>query len=300
MISVKSRYDLLDAQSKLSIRQQSKLLKIDRWKLYYKPKSESAFNLYLMRLIDQKYQVCPFFGVPSMTDYLNGLGLRPINKKRVARLYKKMDIRALGHAPNTSKSDPKSYKYPYLLRNLKVVYPNQVWAADITFLPMRSGYMYLFAIIDLYSRYILAWDISNSMTAKWCKHVFLQAIHWYPTPDIFNTDQGTQFTSQLWTETMIDNGIKISMDGKGRAIDNIFIERFWKTYKYNYLYLNAPNGGQQLFDGSKEFMDFYNFEKPHSSLIVNNKKMTPAEFYFGKKVYFVPTKYSPSVVEDWG
>ena len=253
-----------------------------------------------MRLIDQKYQVCPFLGVPSMTDYLNGLGLQPINKKRVDRLYKIMDIRALGQKLNTSKSDTTSYKYPYLLRNLEVIDPNQVWAADITFLPMKRGYMYLFAIIDLYSRYILAWDISNSMTAKWCKYVLLQALNWYPSPDIFNTDQGTQFTSKLWTETLIDNGIKISMDGKGRAIDNIFIERFWKTYKYNYLYLNAPNGGKELYDGTKEFMNFYNFEKPHSSLKINRKKHTPAEFYFGKKVYFESTKYSPSLVEKWG
>ena len=291
---------MLDKDGKLSLRHQARLLGVDRWKYYYQPKSDTAFNLYLMRLIDQKYQVCPFFGVPSMTDYLNELGLQRINKKRVERLYKVMDIRALGHKPNTSKSDPTSYKYPYLLRNLEVTYPNQVWAADITFLPMKYGYMYLFAIIDLYSRYILAWDISNSMTAKWCQYVFLQALNWYPTPDIFNTDQGTQFTSKLWTETMIDNGIKISMDGKGRAIDNIFIERFWKTYKYNYLYLNAPNGGKELFDGTKEFMDFYNFEKPHSSLKIDRKKHTPAEFYFGKKVYFHSTKYSPSLVEDWG
>lgn len=294
------RYDLLEKDSELSLRHQARLLGIDRWKYYYKPKQDTAFNLYLMRLIDQKYQLCPFFGVPSMTDYLNNLGLQPINKKRVERLYKIMDIRALGHKPNTSKSDPTSYKYPYLLRNLEVTYSNQIWAADITFLPMKRGYMYLFAIIDLFSRYILAWDISNSMTAKWCKYVFLQALNWYPTPEIFNTDQGTQFTSKIWTDAMIDNGIKISMDGKGRAIDNIFIERFWKTYKYNYLYLNAPNGGKELYDGTKEFMNFYNFEKPHSSLKIDRKKYTPAEFYFGKKVYFVSTKYSPSLVEDWG
>ena len=199
-----------------------------------------------------------------------------------------------------SKVSSMSVFWCTLLRELEITYPNQVWAADITFLPMKRGYMYLFAIIDLYSRYILAWDISNSMTAKWCKYVFLQGLNWYPTPDIFNTDQGTQFTSKLWTKAMIDNGVKISMDGKGRAIDNIFIERFWKTYKYNYLYLNAPNGGKELHDGSKEFINFYNFEKPHSSLKINRKKHTPAEFYFGKKVYFDSTKYSPSLVENWG
>lgn len=165
-----------------------------------------------MQLIDRKYQVCPFFGVPSMTDYLNSLGIRPINKKRVARLYKIMDIRALGFKLNTSKSDPTAYKYPYLLRNLNVNQPNQVWAADITYVGLKRGYMYLFAIIDLFSRYILAWDISNSMTVKWCKYVLDQALEYYPTPEIFNTDQGTQFTSKIWTEALMDNGIKISMD----------------------------------------------------------------------------------------
>ena len=162
MIDFRDRYELLEKDSKLSLRHQARLLGVDRWKYYYKPKSDSALNLYLMRLIDQKYQVCPFFGVPSMTDYLNGLGLQPINKKRVERLYKTMDIRALGHKPNTSKSDPTSYKYPYLLRNLEINHSNQVWAADITFLPMRRGYMYLFAIIDLYSRYIFYTRTKNS------------------------------------------------------------------------------------------------------------------------------------------
>ena len=197
-------------------------------------------------------------------------------------------------------SDPAAYKYSYLLRNLNVNQPNQVWAADITYVGLKRGYMYLFAIIDLYSRYILAWDISNSMTAKWCKYVLDQALEYYPSPEIFNTDQGTQFTSKVWTEALMDNGIKISMDGKGRAIDSVFIERFWKTYKYNYLYLNAPNGGKELFEGTKEFIDFYNFERSHSSLKLNAKKYTPAEFYFGKKVYLVPTKYSPTLVENWG
>ena len=296
MIAIKDRYEFLDPHTELSIRHQARLLNIDRWKYYYKPKSESFFNLYLMRLIDRKYQLCPFFGVPSMTDYLNSLGIGLINHKRVSRLYKIMDIRSLGSKPNTSKSDRAAYKYPYLLRNLEITHPNQVWAADITFLGMKSGYMYLFAIIDLFSRYILAWDISNSMTTNWCKYVLDQALYWYPTPDIFNTDQGIQFTAKLWINTLLDNGIKISMDGKGRAIDNVFIERFWKTYKEHYFYINAPNGGKELFDGSEQYMDFYNFERPHTSI----NKLTPAEAYFGKKVYFVPTKYSQSVVEHWG
>ncbi|NEO74502.1 MAG: transposase family protein, partial [Moorea sp. SIO3H5] len=131
--------------------------------------------------------------------------------------------------PYTSKADPAAYKYPYLLRDLKIIYPNQVWAADITYIGLKQGFMYLFAIIDLYSRYILAWDISNSMTANWCVEVLKECLVWYPTPEIFNTDQGSQFTADLWINQLKENGIQISMDGKGRAIDNIFIERFWRS-----------------------------------------------------------------------
>jgi len=245
-----------------------------------------------MNIIDKKYQLCPFYGVPRMTDFLNGLGLQPINEKRVERLYKLMDIRALGPNPYTSKSDPTAYKYPYLLRNLKVTEVNQVWAADITYVGLRTGYLYLFAIIDLYSRYIIQWDISNSMTAKWCTSIMKNALESYPTPEIFNTDQGTQFTSEIWIDNLKDNGIKISMDGKGRAIDNIFIERFWRSYKYEYLYLNVPNGGKELYDDSLEYMNFYNFERQHKSI----GKLTPAEMYYNKKVNFSPTKYSLSLV----
>lgn len=245
-----------------------------------------------MNQIDRQYQRTPFYGVPRMTDYLNGLGIQAINRKRVARLYKLMDIRALGPNPFTSKSDPTAYKYPYLLRNLEVNEVNQVWAADITYVGLRRGYLYLFAIIDLFSRYIIEWDISNSMTANWCASVVSKALEYHPTPDIFNTDQGTQFTSQIWSKILKDNGIQISMDGKGRAIDNIFIERFWRTYKYEYLYLNNPNGGKELYDQTQEYMTFYNFERQHKSI----NKLTPAEKYFGKKTYFYSTKYSESVV----
>jgi len=245
-----------------------------------------------MNEIDRQYQRTPFYGVPRMTDYLNGLGTTPINKKRVRRLYKLMDLRALGPNPYTSKSDPTAYKHPYLLRNLEIKHPNQVWVSDITYVGLRHGYLYLFAIKDLYSRYIINWDISNSMTAKWCIQVVLDALIYYPSPEIFNTDQGTQFTSQGWSDMLSDNGIKISMDGKGRAIDNIFIERFWRSYKYEYLYLNPPNGGKELYDETKEYMRFFNFERPHSSI----DKLTPAEMYFGKKVFFTPTKYLTSLV----
>ena len=282
---------MLDTSLALSIRRQSELLNIPRGKYYYKPRSENPLNLHLMDLIDRQYQRTPFYGVPRMTDYLIGLGY-PINHKRVRRLYKIMDIRALGPNPYTSKSDPTAYKYPYLLRNLEILYPNHVWVTDITYIGLRNGYMYLLAIMDLYSRYILAWDISNNMTAEWCCRVLRECLEWYPTPEIFNTDQGSQFTADLWINLLKDNGIQISMDGKGRAIDNIFIERFWRSYKYEYLYLNVPNGGKELFDQSQEYFRFYNFERKHQSL----NRIPPAEHYFGSKTYFLPTKYSTPVV----
>ena len=267
------RQELLDEEHPLSIRQQAALLKVSRGKRYYKPKGEDPFNLYLMELMDKQYQRTPFYGVPRMTDYLNGLGLPPINKKRVSRLLKIMDIRAIGPNPYTSKSNPDHPKFPYLLRDLDVDKPNQVWVADITYVPLRRGFLYLFAIMDLYSRFILAWDISNAMTSKWCKYVLDQSLYWYPTPDIFNTDQGSQFSSDIWVYTMEENGILQSMDGKGRAIDNIFIERFWRSYKYEYLYLNAPNGGKELYDETETYITFYNFERGHQSL----NRRTPAE-----------------------
>lgn len=286
------RYTYLDPDHILSMRSQANLLKIPRGKHYYKPRGMSTLNLRLSKLIDRQYQRTPFYGVPRMTKYLNELGLGTINHKRIERMYKIMDLRALGPNPNTSKSAPSAYKYPYLLRNLSVDYPNQVWVADITYVPMHYGFMYLFAIMDLYSRMIVAWDISNTMKAAWCKYVLGDALSFHPTPEILNTDQGIQFTSETWTDYLKDNGIKISMDGKGRAIDNVFIERFWRSYKYEYLYLNTPNGGKHLYDDTREYMDYYNHQRTHSSIA----DVTPAEKYYGNKTYFVTTKYSESLV----
>lgn len=292
MIPINQRQELLGYDHGLSVRKQASLLQVSRNKKYYKPKGENPFNLYLMKLIDQQYQRTPFYGVPRMTHYLNSLGLRPINEKRIQRLYKLMDIRAIGPNPYTSKSIPDHIKYPYLLRGLDINTPNQVWVADITYIPLKRGFMYLFAIMDLFSRYILAWDISNAMTSKWCKNVFDQCINWYPTPEIFNTDQGSQFSSEIWVNAMVDNGIRQSMDGKGRAIDNIFIERFWRSFKYEYLYLNAAISGIELYHETENYINFYNFERAHQSL---NRK-TPAEVFFRQKIFFTPTKYSAALV----
>ena len=283
---------MVEKRSKISLRQQCKLLHIHKSNLYYKPKGESRFNEYLMKLIDKQYQRTPFYGVPRMAQYLSEATGKSVNHKRVNRLYKLMDIQPLGPNPNTSKSDKSKKKYPYLLRGLKVAKPNQVWAADITYIPMRMGFMYLFGIIDLFSRYIVNWGLSNSMHAEWCCSIIDEAIMLYHTPEIFNTDQGSQFTSDEYRNLMVKNKIKISMDGKGRAIDNIFIERFWRTIKYEYVYLNPANGGVNLYQGIEEYIRFYNFERPHSGI----DKITPGERYFGKKIDFYSTKYSTTLV----
>jgi len=283
---------MIDSSETLSIRRQCTLLSLPRGSYYYHPRPESAFNCHLMKLIDQQYQKTPFYGVPRMTSYLNNLGIGFVNKKRVERLYKLMDIMALGPNPYTSKADPKVYKHPYLLRNLEVNRPNQVWAADITYIGLKYGFLYLFAVIDLYSRYIVGWDLSNTMTSAWCQYVVKEILVLHPKPEIFNTDQGIQFTAQKFVDLIQGNAIKMSMDGKGRAIDNIFIERFWRSLKYEYVFLNPANGGKELYDGIKEYMTFYNHERGHSSL----EMKTPAEVYFGKKVDFQSTKYYRLVV----
>lgn len=283
---------MIEKRSKLSIRQQCQLLQIHKSKLYFKPKGESSYNEYLMKLIDKQYQRTPFYGVPRMARYLSEFTGKPVNPKRVARLYKVMEIRALGPNPYTSRSDRSKKKYPYLLKGLNILRSNQAWAADITYIPMRIGFMYLFGIIDLHSRLIINWGLSNSMHAEWCCSIIEEAFVLYQTPEIFNTDQGSQFTSDEYRELMTAHKVKISMDGKGRAIDNIFIERFWRTIKYEYVYLNPPNGGVELYQGIEEYIRFYNFERPHSAI----DHSTPGERYFGKKIDFYSTKYSTSLV----
>lgn len=293
MINRQKRVKMIEKNHLLSQRKQAELLSVGRTGLYYKPKCETLLNQRLLNIIDRQYTATPFFGVPRMADLINShyLDLH-VNKKRVRRLYKILDIKAIGPNPYTSKSNPEDYKYPYLLRDLKVEKANQVWVADITYIGMRKGFMYLFAIMDLYSRYIINWDLSNAMTAQWCANILKEALLLQPRPEIFNTDQGSQFTSKVFTDALLENKIKISMDGKGRAIDNIFIERFWRSIKQEYVYINPPNGGYQLYNGIEEYMTFYCHERRHQSI----DRMTPALKYYGKKVNFKSTKYLTSVV----
>ena len=251
--------------AKLSISEQCRILGIHRSGLYYTPKGESALNLRLMTMIDKEFFDKPFYGVRKMTHHLRHFGYH-VNQKRVRRLYRLMDLRVIYAKKNTSKANRGHKKYPYLLRGLKIERVNQVWATDITWIPMQRGFMYLIAIIDLHSRYVVNWSISNSMDAEWCNEVLEEAIRMHGTPEIFNTDQGSQFTSILFTTTLKMHGIKISMDGKGRAIDNVFIERLWRSLKYEYVYLNPANGGVELYKGVQKYFKFYNDERIHQNL----------------------------------
>ncbi len=251
--------------TKLSVIEQCELLTIHRSGLYYKPLSESNLNLDIMKRLDKQYFTTPFYGVLRLTALLRKEGY-PINEKRVRRLMKLINWKTIYREPRTTISQKGDYKYPYLLTGLKVERPNQVWAMDITYIPMRHGFMYLTAIIDLYSRYVVHWSLSNSMTAEWCAEVLRAAIEKHGKPEIFNTDQGSQFTSAIFINTLKSNEIKISMDGKGRALDNIFIERLWKSVKYENVYLNVYENGVDLYKGLNDYFEFYNKQRIHQSL----------------------------------
>ena len=229
----------------------------------------------LMRLIDRLYLQRPFYGVPRMTDWLQTLG-HAVNHKRVARLMRVMGLQAVVPGPHTSRRQPQHRVYPYLLRTLEVVRPNQVWCADITYVPMRRGFLYLVAVLDWYSRYVLAWALSNTLEALFCVEALDQALV-IGRPEIFNTDQGAQFTGDAFTERLAGAGIRISMDGRGRALDNVFVERLWRSVKYEEVYLRDYDDGAEAGRGLRRYFSFYNTERRHQSL----GRRTPAEVHFG-------------------
>lgn len=264
--------------SPLSINAQCRLLQIHRSGLYYAPCAESEENLELMRWMDEQYLKTPFYGVRRLTAWLKTKGYR-VNRKRVRRLMKLMDWQTLYRKPNTSWKNKQHPVYPYLLKDITIERSNQVWAIDITYIPMKKGFMYLCAIIDLHTRYVLNWSISNTMTAPWVRQVVEEAIEKYGKPQIINSDQGSQFTSEEYT-SLFDENMKISMDGKGRAIDNIFIERLWKSVKYECVYLHAFEDGVQLYEGLNDYFGFYNKERLHQSLGYR----TPQSVYIYKQV----------------
>mgnify|MGYP003677373244 CR=1 FL=1 len=253
------------ANTNLSIGKQCKLLSISRSSFYYDPKGESEMNLDLMRLIDKQFLETPFYGVRQMTWHLRNAD-HLVNEKRIRRLMRLMGLMPIYQKPNTSKATKGHKIYPYLLRGLRVDRPNQVWCADITYLPMRRGFLYLAAIMDWHTRKVLAWRISNTLEAEFCVDALNEAIHKFGPPDIMNTDQGSQFTSFVWTDRLRRSNVRISMDGKGRFLDNIFVERLWRSLKYECVYLHAWETGSEAKAGVRKWVEFYNHKRPHSSL----------------------------------
>ena len=271
---MKTLINCVSEKEPLSKRKQCELLTINRGSLYYKPIGEKPENLEIMRVMDEHYLKHPTEGVLSMQDYLFFMGFL-VNHKRVRRLLRKMGLMAIYPKRNLSKLGKAEYIRPYLLKGLVIDRPNQVWAIDITYIPMKKGFMYLTAIIDLYSRYVVSWNISNTLDAECSLEVLKNAISLYGKPELVNSDQGSQFTSELWISYLESEKIRISMDGKGRATDNIFIERLWRSVKYDYVYLNPANDGIELFRGLKEYFDYYNHRKTHQGI----DRRIPASLY---------------------
>ena len=270
---------LLRQHEKLSLSQQCKILGLSRSSIYYQKRPIKNEDLELMRLIDEQYLKRPVWGSRSMTTFLRRQGWK-INRKRVQRLMRTMGLEAVYPRPKTSKANPEHKIYPYLLRDLIIDRPNQVWATDITYVPMHRGFMYLVAIMDWHSRKVLSWRVSNTMDTDFCVEALEEAIRIHGRPEIFNTDQGSQFTSNIFTGKLEEYGVKISMDGRGRYQDNIFVERLWWTVKYHFLYLHAFNSGAELRNGLKDWFNFYNQERFHQSL----GDKTPDEVYYDRTI----------------
>ena len=262
----------------LSLSRQCRLLSIGRSSLYYTPKGECAETLALMRRIDELFLKYPFYGARRMALHLRRDGVR-IGRRRAARLMRLMGLQAIYRAPRTSDPHPEHRVYPYLLRGLAIERPDHVWCADITYIPVQRGFLYLVAIMDWASRYVLAWRLSNTLDAGFCTDALEEALARYGTPEIFNTDQGSQFTSMAFTARLQAAGIRISMDGRGRFLDNIFIERLWRSLKYEAIYLHEIADGLTARRLIRDWVAFYNTERPHMAL----GGRTPAEAYRGER-----------------
>lgn len=263
--------------SELSIRQQCDVLGINRSSWYYRPVGIDDYTLMLMHELDKQYTETPFYGVLKMTEQLRLLG-HPVNPKRVRRLLRQMGLEAVYPQPKLSQADPEHKVYPYLLRNLPIVRCNQVWSTDITYIRMKHGFVYLMAIIDWYSRYVLNWALSTTLEADFCIIALKETLA-VSGCEIFNTDQGSQFTSDRFTAPLLAKGIQVSMDGRGRALDNIFVERLWRSVKYEKVYLNDFETVKEAYQGLKDYFEFYNHKRFHQSL----DYQTPAEVYFKKE-----------------
>ncbi len=257
----------------IPIYRQCELLGLGKSSYYYEPVQENEYNLELMKLIDEQYTRSPFYGTRRMTAWLRRQG-HEVNRKRVQRLMRLMGIEAIYPKKRLSISSEESKKYPYLLRGLEIREPDQVWSADITYIRMERGFLYLMAIMDWYSRYVLAWEMSNTLEVGFCLEALEKALR-ISKPEIFNSDQGSQFTSRKFTEVLEGRGIKISMDGRGRVFDNIFIERLWRTVKYEEVYIHSYETVREAREGLERYFRFYNTERLHESLGYR----TPEEVY---------------------
>jgi putative transposase len=255
------------------VERQCQLLDISRSGLYYQPVGVSGKDLNLMKLIDKQYMATPFYGARKISAWLKS-ERHSVNRKHVRRLMQIMGLRAIYRRPRTSKPAPGNKIYPYLLNGLKITRPNRVWCADVTYIPMARGFLYLVVIMDWYSRYVLSWRLSNTLDADFCVEALEEALR-KGRPDVFNTDQGTQFTGKAFTGLLEQHGIQISMDGKGSYRDNLFIERLWRTVKYEEVYLKAYQDGRNARIGIGDYFRFYNTERPHQALGYR----TPTELY---------------------
>ena len=272
--SADARRRLIEAgHPALSVRQQCELLGLNRSTLYYQPATETEENLRLMRCIDEKYTRHPFYGSRKMTVWLCAQG-EVVNRKRVQRLMRLMGLEAIYPKPRLSVPGQGHRIYPYLLRGVAIARPDQVWSTDITYVPLRAGFMYLAAIIDWFSRYVLAWRLSNTLDGSFCLDLLDEALS-RGQPEVFNTDQGAQFTAEAFTGRLVQAGVAVSMDGKGRCLDNVFVERLWRSVKYEDIYPGCYETVPQLESGLGTYFPFYNEDRPHQAL----KYRTPAAVY---------------------
>jgi putative transposase len=273
---VSQRRTLVGPDPDVSVRRQCEILALNRSSLYYESVGIDPEELELMRRIDELHLKYAFFGSRRISQELRTQGL-VVNRKRVQRLMRIMDLEGVAPKPNTSRPAPEHPVFPYLLRNLTVSRPNQVWAADITYIPLARGFAYLVAIMDWYSRRVLAWRLSNSLDTAFCVEAVENALARFGQPEIFNTDQGSQFTAEDFTQVLRARGIKISMDGKGRCLDNVFVERLWRSLKYEEVYLNDYDNLVEARSGIGHYFAFYNDRRPHQAL----GYQTPAGFFDG-------------------
>ena len=267
---------MVNSNEEVSMRRQCEILGVNRSSLYYEPVGENEDDLSLMRVIDEIYLEHPFLGSRRISQTLAQRG-ETVNRKRVQRLMRKMGLEAIYPKSNTSKPNPAHKRFPYLLRGRNIDGANQVFASDITYIPMRHGFLYLVAVMDWYSRRVLSWRLSNTLDSSFCVEAAAEAIGRFGRPEVFNTDQGSQFTDEAFTTPLLAQGILVSMDGKGRWIDNVFVERLWRSLKHEEVYLHAYETPAEAREKIGAYFEYYNFERPHQAL----GYQTPDAFYCG-------------------